>query len=166
MKVKAEEGLPDELDGLILGPEQQHILQRVLAGESIFFTGAAGVGKSSLLKAIIKAVSRRYPDTNQVAVTATTGIAAESIGGCTLHSWAGLGLAKPDVHKLYSGLVGGWRKQDTVARWRNCEVLIIDESKLNISSSSYLGTTDSRYPQLIIPRMCQTDTLDLKPQFQ
>lgn len=73
----------------ILSDQQQQVLKRVLKGESIFFTGSAGVGKSVLTRAIIRALERKYPSPNQVAVTATTGIAATNVGGGTLHSWAG-----------------------------------------------------------------------------
>ena len=36
-----------------LSPQQTQILDRVLKGKSVFFTGSAGVGKSVLLRAII-----------------------------------------------------------------------------------------------------------------
>jgi hypothetical protein len=109
-----------------LSPEQQAILERVVAGESIFFTGSAGVGKSVVTRAIIKRLEAKYPVRNQIGITATTGIAATNIGGCTLHSWAGLGLAKMSVEKLFNGL-NSTRKRDAIARWKECKVLIIDE---------------------------------------
>lgn len=55
-----------------------------------------GTGKTFLIKAIVKALRSR--DKN-VVVTASTGIAAVPIDGCTLHSVAGTGV--PVVYLLY-----------------------------------------------------------------
>jgi Cdc6-like AAA superfamily ATPase len=67
-----------------LSDEQQRILDMVVnQRKSLFFTGSAGTGKSVLLRAIIDQLSMKYG--NQLAVTASTGIAACNINGCTLH---------------------------------------------------------------------------------
>lgn len=67
-----------------LSEEQQRVLNMVLnEKKNIFFTGSAGTGKSVLLRAIIDALGTRYG--SQLAVTASTGIAACNINGCTLH---------------------------------------------------------------------------------
>lgn len=112
-----------------LSEEQKIVFKRIMKGESIFFTGSAGVGKSVLTRAIIKALRQKYPLESEVAVTATTGIAATNIGGCTLHSWAGLGLAKMSVDKLYFSLTRSKSKADVVQRWVQCKALVIDEGK-------------------------------------
>ncbi|KAG8738004.1 hypothetical protein FRC10_007418 [Ceratobasidium sp. 414] len=78
--------------GVILSAEQRHILQMVLAGKSVFFTGPAGTGKSVLLREIISQLQNRGVP---VAVTASTGIAAVNIQGKTLHSFAGERLSVP-----------------------------------------------------------------------
>lgn len=103
--------VPDELDAPVeqiaveaeppLSDEQEAVLRQVMNGESVFFTGSAGVGKSVLTRAIIRNLRQMYPEKDAVAVTATTGIAATNIGGCTLHSWAGIGLGKGKSDKLY-----------------------------------------------------------------
>lgn len=59
-----------------LSPQQQEVLDRILQGENIFFTGAAGTGKSHLFRAIIKALRSSKGGAKQVAVTASTGMAA------------------------------------------------------------------------------------------
>jgi Cdc6-like AAA superfamily ATPase len=43
-----------------LTEQQAEILERILNGENIFFTGSAGTGKSVLLRAIIRAFKERY----------------------------------------------------------------------------------------------------------
>lgn len=118
-----------------LSDEQSRILQRVMNGESIFYTGSAGVGKSVLTRAIIKNLHKKYPGENGVGVTATTGIAATNIGGTTLHSWAGLGLARGDVERLFWSLMKGKSKGEALTRWKQCKALVIDEGEPDKSAS-------------------------------
>ncbi|MBW0483498.1 hypothetical protein O181_023213 [Austropuccinia psidii MF-1] len=108
-----------------LSPEQQNVLDLVLRGESVFFTGSAGTGKSVLLRHIISALKRNHsarPDA--VAVTASTGMAACCIGGTTIHSFGGIGLGvEPPDH-----LVNKVKKNSrAAARWIRTKVLVIDE---------------------------------------
>lgn len=105
-----------------LSPEQMFVLSKVRNGESVFFTGSAGTGKSVLLREIIKHFGGR--PSKRLGVTASTGIASVNIGGCTLHSWAGIGLGKDDkdnlVGKIY-GMARNTYKQDKKRRddlWR------------------------------------------------
>lgn len=70
---------PEE-DGPDLDPplseQQRDVLRRCMKGESIFFTGSAGTGKSVLLRALIKRLKARLGRDGDVAVTASTGMAA------------------------------------------------------------------------------------------
>ncbi|KAI8897431.1 hypothetical protein BC833DRAFT_42443 [Globomyces pollinis-pini] len=86
-----------------LSVEQQHILNKILVEKkSIFFTGKAGTGKSFLLRSIIHKAKSLFKE-DEIAVTgiisrliysiATTGLAGYNIGGSTLHSFAGIGIA-------------------------------------------------------------------------
>jgi hypothetical protein len=72
-----------------LTDEQVRILQLVRAGRSIFITGAAGVGKSFVLKRLLEQL-RLQGKARRMAVTGSTGIAAVALGGVTLHSFAGI----------------------------------------------------------------------------
>lgn len=65
-----------EDDAPPLSTQQQQVLDRILNGENIFFTGAAGTGKSHLFRAIIKALRSSMGGAKTVAVTASTGMAA------------------------------------------------------------------------------------------
>ena len=67
---------------------QTEALARMIAGENVFLSGAAGSGKTTVINTFIK----RVKEHRAVAVTASTGIAAVLIGGKTIHSWAGLGI--------------------------------------------------------------------------
>ena len=89
-----------------LSHEQKLVLTRVRKGESVFFTGSAGTGKSVLLREIIRACRSGGLSSSAVAVTASTGIASVNVGGGTLHSWAGIGLGKEDKDALVAKIYG------------------------------------------------------------
>ena len=112
------------IDEVTLNAEQKQAAQLALRGESVFLTGAAGVGKSYLLKYVIQQFEQRKPGAGRVAVTASTGIAASHIQGATLHSFAGIGMGKGPQEKLVDKVLGN---AAAVARWRTVETLIIDE---------------------------------------
>jgi ATP-dependent DNA helicase PIF1 len=70
-------------------------------GQNIFLTGAPGSGKTYLLNKYINYLK----DNNvEVAVTASTGIAATHLQGITIHSWSGIGIkdkiTEEDLGKL------------------------------------------------------------------
>jgi DNA replication protein DnaC len=87
-KVEVEGKLKSELT-----EEQKVILDLALAGHSLFFTGAAGTGKSFVLRVLVEELQIKHGYTS-VIVTASTGMAACNIQGVTLHSFAGIGIAK------------------------------------------------------------------------
>jgi hypothetical protein len=66
------------------------VLDAVLAGKNVFFTGNAGTGKSFLLRKILDALPKEG-----TVCTASTGIAACAVGGLTLHSFAGIKVSPP-----------------------------------------------------------------------
>ena len=84
-----------------------------------------GTGKSVLLRAIIDEL--RPSMGQRLVVTASTGIAACNIGGCTLHSFAGFGLGK-----LPKELLPFRINERNKKRWRETQALIIDESELYV----------------------------------
>jgi ATP-dependent DNA helicase PIF1 len=91
----------------------------------VFFTRAAGTGKSVLMKLMIARLRGTYKENpEKLAVTASTGLAACHIGGITLYSWGGVGLGKDNVNKLVKNIR---RNQNAIKRWRETEILIIDE---------------------------------------
>ncbi len=97
--------------------------QLAQAGRSIFFTGSAGTGKSFLLRQVISDLKAQHGEAS-VAVTAPTGVAACNVGGCTLNSFAGIGLGTEPADRLFATVN---RNDRARARWRECKVLVVDE---------------------------------------
>ncbi|KAI0343277.1 hypothetical protein BDW22DRAFT_1263980 [Trametopsis cervina] len=118
----------DKPAAVFLSQEQTHILKLVENGESIFYTGSAGTGKSVLLREIIKVLRKRYSKSpDAVAITASTGIAACNIGGVTIHSFAGIGIGMDPPEQLANRIR---KNKKAMSRWQRTKVLIIDEGTL------------------------------------
>lgn len=90
-------------------------------GQSVFLTGAAGSGKTYVLSQFIRRLKKQK---KQVAITASTGIAATHIGGMTIHSWSGLGIRDELTDQDRVWLAGNAKLSK---RYNACDVLIIDE---------------------------------------
>lgn len=88
-------------------------------GHSVFLTGPAGSGKTFVLNQFIKNARR---EGLSVAVTASTGLAATHLGGSTIHSWSGIGIADELHKKAAQDLTKS--RQDQILK---ADVLIIDE---------------------------------------
>ncbi|KAL1948347.1 hypothetical protein VTO73DRAFT_12422 [Trametes versicolor] len=119
-----DSGIPHEQ--VSLNAEQVRVLQMVVQEEkSVFFTGAAGTGKSLLLRAIIAALRRKHAKKPEVvSVTASTGMAASNIGGMTIHSW---GAVTPGMHNIDRQISCIKTCKPAFKRWKETKVLIIDE---------------------------------------
>ncbi|HLD70533.1 MAG TPA: AAA family ATPase, partial [Negativicutes bacterium] len=70
---------------------QDQALYILESGQNVYLTGAAGSGKTYVLNKFISELKKRKVG---VGVTASTGIAATHLGGITIHSWAGMGIAR------------------------------------------------------------------------
>ncbi|GAA6052067.1 hypothetical protein NBRC10513_002652 [Rhodotorula toruloides] len=118
---KPKEWAPDER----CSDEQRAVLEQVKAGDNVFFTGSAGVGKSFLLKEVTRLLDHLE---RPYQVTATTGIAALQISGITIHSFAGIGLGKEAINVLYDRIKRSKEKEKV---WLNTRCLIIDEVSMS-----------------------------------
>ena len=100
---------------------QSQALNLMMQGQSVFLTGAPGAGKTYVLNQFVRLAKHRGKN---VAVTASTGIAATHIGGSTIHSWSGLGildsLSQHDLARLSA-------KSNLVKRYNSTDILVIDE---------------------------------------
>lgn len=100
---------------------QREALDILKTGVNVFLTGAAGSGKTHVLREYISYL--REHDV-RVGITASTGIAATHMGGMTIHSWAGIGIDT----ELSRGDLEVLAEQPRLRkRFLETEVLIIDE---------------------------------------
>ncbi len=100
---------------------QDQALTILKTGANVFLTGEPGSGKTYTINQFVKYL--REHDI-EVAITASTGIAATHIGGQTIHSWSGIGIKKhlslEDLDKLATN-------ERVVKKVFKAKVLIIDE---------------------------------------
>ncbi len=106
-----------------LNEEQQQALDLARKGACFFLTGPGGTGKSYTLERIrsdLEILGKK------VVVTALTGCAALLLGNKakTLHSWAGVGLAKEPATALVQKIRAS---QKAFRRWLSTDTLIVDE---------------------------------------
>lgn len=106
-----------------LNEEQQSVLTILAAKQNVFLTGAGGTGKSHTLTAV-----KRWAESIGLiyATTAMTGCAAFLLGpgSTTLHSWAGIGLARDPAATLAASIS---KNKHQKRRWRETGLLIVDE---------------------------------------
>lgn len=103
-----------------LNPDQRKAYEYMAQGKSVFITGAAGTGKTS----IVKMFAKLYKASKNIAVVSTTGTSAILINGTTLHSYLGIGLGNGSVGAMSTKIL---KKPYLRKRWRELEVLVIDE---------------------------------------
>ncbi|MBL7798644.1 MAG: AAA family ATPase [Saprospiraceae bacterium] len=103
---------------LLLSPDFRYALDALeKEGRSMFVTGKAGTGKSTLLQ-LFKNTTRR-----KTAVLAPTGVAALNVQGQTIHSFFGF---PPRIITPQEAARRTSRK-DLLRIYRNLETLVIDE---------------------------------------
>ncbi len=105
---------------IILTEEFAHALTLLHSGRSLFLTGRAGTGKSTLIRRFLAETDRR------TLVAAPTGIAALAVGGYTLHRLFGFrpGTTRADVEG------GAYRPGRFTATLAQLQTLVIDEASM------------------------------------
>lgn len=114
---------------------QKTALSILKLGHTTFLTGAAGAGKSYVLREYISYLKKHGI---KYAVTASTGIASTHINGSTIHSWSGVGIKQRmtayDIDALEEN-------QALYKRWNETNVLIIDE--ISMLHASFIDMLDA-----------------------
>lgn len=100
--------------------KQSTALQVLDSGANVFLTGSAGAGKSYTTTQFIKAARQKGLN---VAISASTGIAAVNVGGTTIHSLLGMGISTSVTPEMLAKISSG-RKAKKI---QDLDVLIIDE---------------------------------------
>jgi len=112
-----------EGSGLImLNSLQKRAVDAAKRGDNVFITGPAGTGKSVVLKHILAHLKAKYKHTPECYVAvAPTGPTAISVGGQTIHSFAGCGVPETaeDFRKC-------WEKKHK-KKWRDLDVMVVEE---------------------------------------
>ncbi|GAP84677.1 putative ATP-dependent DNA helicase pif1 [Rosellinia necatrix] len=105
-----------------LCPEQAELVDIILSGRNVFYTGSAGCGKSTVLKAF----TRRLRDRGlKVDIVAPTGISALGVGGSTTFVYAGWSLSS--FRQPLEDVRRGAHRKYVRNRLKETDVLVIDE---------------------------------------
>lgn len=99
-----------------LNSDQLQALEKLNSDKNIFITGAAGSGKSFLLK--------HYLKNKDIPVLASTGAAAILVGGRTFHSFFGLGIMEGGVEATVQRAL---KNKKLLKRLKKTSAVIIDE---------------------------------------
>jgi nucleoside-triphosphatase THEP1 len=113
---------------------QKEALKLLKLGKNVFLTGPAGSGKTYVLNEYINFLKERGVE---VAVTASTGIAATHLKGITIHSWSGIGI-KDYISDYDMDILE--QKQYLWKRFEKTKVLVIDE--ISMLKASVLDSVD------------------------
>ena len=124
-----------------LSEEQKKVLTLAYGGHNLLMTGQGGVGKSYLIKLLIKVLEKKA---YRVQVCALTGAASELLDcpSKTIHAWSGTRIIRGHPEKIIQRTV---KNKTAVRAWRNLDVLIIDEvSMLSKKHFDILNTIGQR----------------------
>jgi ATP-dependent exoDNAse (exonuclease V) alpha subunit len=117
-----------------MNSKQQKAFNLVKSGKTIFMTGAGGVGKTYVLKEIVKWANE---NNKNIALTSSTGTSALTLGNGmakTLHSYLHIFLAKKPAHEMV--LYTEKKSPKTIQKLKTLEILAIDELSM-ISSELF-----------------------------
>lgn len=111
------------MDEPSLCPEQAALVDLIMQGHNVFYTGSAGCGKSTVLRVFVKRLTEMG---KTVRIVAPTGRAALNVGGMTTWTFAGW---TPNSHKktlerLRKEAVFGSKVNKRI---KETDVLVIDE---------------------------------------
>jgi ATP-dependent exoDNAse (exonuclease V) alpha subunit len=128
---------------------------------NLFLTGTAGTGKSYVLNRLSE-----FCDSEGIILnkTASTGVSALNIGGLTVHSFMGLGLAEGSAEILIAQIR---KNKNAKRRLRDCKLLLIDE--ISMISGELLDKIHAvlRAFSYYMPRVIVVgDFLQLSPVFK
>lgn len=109
---------------------QAEALTILKTGANAYLTGEPGSGKTHTINEFIEWLRSSGIEP---AITAATGIAATHVGGMTLHSWSGIGVAESLSRADVDRIAG---KEHVARRLQKAKVLIIEEISM-LSSATF-----------------------------
>jgi len=113
-------GWVEQKTGLALAPSQREAVRLALRSKVLVITGGPGVGKTTLVNAILKIVTAKGTD---VQLCAPTGRAAKRLSEST-------GLEGKTIHRLLETdpATGSFKRDDTNPL--TCDLLVVDEASM------------------------------------
>lgn len=114
---------------LSLNTDQLQAMKTLHTDDNVFLTGAAGSGKSFVLK--------EYKKNSDAPILASTGAAAILVGGCTFHSFFGLGIMEGGPQAT---LERAKKNKKLQKRLKKNSTVIIDE--ISMISGEMLSTAE------------------------
>ena len=121
-EINAEKAIPwvEAKTGLVLAASQRQAVQLALASKVLVITGGPGVGKTTLLNAILKILITKQV---QVALCAPTGRAAKRLAEST-------GLDARTIHRLLEAdpRTGSFKRDQAFPL--ACDLLVLDEASM------------------------------------
>lgn len=126
----------DNSISLQLNSDQSEALFHLASHQNVFLTGAAGSGKSFLIKYFQRQLTKPLP------VVASTGAAAVIVGGCTFHSFFSLGIMKGGLEKTIERAL---KDKRLIKRLKKTPALIIDEISMIDPEAFYAAEQICRF---------------------
>ncbi len=121
-----------------LNEEQKNALEAMMSGRNVFLTGAAGTGKSTVLRSFIANCNRNC------AVLAPTGLAAVNVNGSTINSFFLLPMGL-----IHEGNIGPLTSRRRIEALRAVKTIVIDE--ISMVRSDIFAAMDLRLRAVAAP---------------
>ena len=120
--INAEKALPwvEQKIGLTLAESQREAVARALAAKVLVITGGPGVGKTTILRAILQILAAKKA---HILLAAPTGRAAKRLGEAT-------GLEAKTIHRLLEVDPGSGSFGRSPENKLDCDLLVVDEASM------------------------------------